>query len=117
MSTSSTRTKQKKGIEKKRKTPSSWDSHMQLQLKDPQYAQTYLEVALEDLLSEGDMRGFLLALQQLAKAKGGIAQLAAQSGLTRESLYKTLSSTGNPKFQTVLSIIHALGMRLRCEAV
>jgi len=67
----------------------------------------YLDAALED----GDAAVIAAVLGDIARAKG-IAQVARASGLGRESLYKSLSSSGNPELATVLKVIRALGLRL-----
>lgn len=71
----------------------------------------YLEAAFED----GDPALIAAALGDVARAKG-MSQIAADAGLGRESLYKALSSKGNPEFATVLKVIHALGLRLKVAA-
>jgi probable addiction module antidote protein len=71
----------------------------------------YLEAVLED----GDPMLITAALGDIARAKG-MTELARATGLGRESLYKALSSEGNPEFATVLKVIRALGLRLRAEA-
>lgn len=68
----------------------------------------YIDAALED----GNSKVLLEALRNVAKAKGGIGSLAKETGLNRESLYKTLSNDGNPKYETLTAIIKALGFRL-----
>lgn len=65
----------------------------------------YLAVALED--ANPDV--FLAALADVAKARG-MAQLAKNSGLSRESLYKTLSPGAKPRFATIMKITKALGV-------
>ncbi len=67
----------------------------------------YLEAALED----GDPALVAAALGDIARAKG-MTQLARDTGLGRESLYKALSPDGNPEFATVLKVVRALGLRL-----
>ena len=71
----------------------------------------YLAACLED--PNPDV--FLAALADVAKAKG-MANVARDSGLGRESLYKALSETGNPSFATVLRVARALGVRLHAAA-
>lgn len=71
----------------------------------------YLEAALED----GDAALIAAALGDIARAKG-MAQVARDAGLGRESLYKALSPEGNPEFATVLKVLDALGLRLRVAA-
>jgi probable addiction module antidote protein len=67
----------------------------------------YLEAALE----EGDAALVAAALGDIARAKG-MTQLARDTGLGRESLYKALSASGNPEFATVMKVIAALGLKL-----
>ncbi|ARN75968.1 addiction module antidote protein [Oceanicoccus sagamiensis] len=82
------------------------------QLRDPAVAAAYLNQALE----EADAAVILMALRHLAEAQeGGIAGLAQRSALGRESLYKTLSATGNPKLASLTKIIEGLGLKLKVE--
>ncbi len=67
----------------------------------------YLEAALED----GDPALVAAALGDIARAKG-MTQLARETGLGRESLYKALSPSGNPEFATIMKVISALGLKL-----
>ena len=67
----------------------------------------YLEAALE----ECDASLFAAALGDIARTKG-MSQLARETGLGRESLYKALSPAGNPEFATILRVVGALGLRL-----
>jgi probable addiction module antidote protein len=68
----------------------------------------YLEAALE----EGDAGLVAAALGDIARAKG-MTEIARESGLGRESLYKALSVDGNPTFSTILKVIAALGLKLQ----
>ena len=77
------------------------------ELKDADFAAAYLEAALEE---EG-VETFLAALQNVARANGGMTKLAQATSLGRESMYKALSEQGNPEFKTLNSILHAFGMR------
>lgn len=78
-------------------------------LQDPHEAAAYLDAALE----EGDTEVFLLALRDVAEARlGGITELAQQSGLNRETLYRTLSDQGNPELTSLDKLLHAVGLRL-----
>ena len=67
----------------------------------------YLNAALED--ENPDM--FLVAISDVAKARG-MAQLAKDTGLGRESLYKALAPGAKPRYDTVLKLIRALGVEL-----
>ena len=71
----------------------------------------YLEAALEAALEEGDATLIAAALGDIARAKG-MTQLAKETGLGRESLYKALSPAGNPEFAPILRVVSALGLRL-----
>lgn len=81
-------------------------------LKTPEDMRDYLEACMEE---GGDDPAFIAqALGVVARAQG-MTQVAHQSGLARESLYKALSSEGNPEFATVLKVIQALGLKLHFE--
>jgi probable addiction module antidote protein len=71
----------------------------------------YLEAALED----GDPAVVTHALGTIARARG-MSQIARDTGLGRESLYKALSPGGNPEFATVLRVVRALGLKLHAKA-
>ena len=78
-------------------------------LKDPEEAAGYLNAALEG----GDISVFLLALQNVVKARGGIATLAKKTRKSRTSLYKTLSKNGNPYLESTNNILSIMGMHLQ----
>ena len=79
-------------------------------LQDEQACAEYLSAVLED----GDPVLLAAALGDVAKARG-MTQVARDSGMTREGLYKALSSQGNPSFATVLKVLHALGLQVRVQ--
>lgn len=85
------------------------------QLHDHDFAVAYLNEALNESLKgdEESQKLFLMALRNVAEAQGGIGALAKKAHLGRESLYKTLSGTGNPKWQTLVSLCVAMGLNLR----
>ena len=87
-----------------------WDAADHLETKEDMAA--YLEAALED----GDPALVVAALGDIARSKG-MTNIARETGLGRESLYKALSLEGNPEFATVLKVIQALGLRLRATTV
>ena len=70
----------------------------------------YLQAAFE----EGDPALIIHAIGNIARARG-MSEIARETGLRRESLYKALSSEGNPEFATVLKVINALGIKLHTE--
>ncbi|WP_058188090.1 addiction module antidote protein [Terracidiphilus gabretensis] len=77
-------------------------------LTDDETIAAYLTVALE----ENDPTFLAKALGTVARAKGGMAWLARETGISREALYRALSETGNPELGTALKVMHALGVRL-----
>lgn len=90
----------------KKERTSLWDAAEHLETEEDMAA--YLEAALE----ENDPTLIAAALGDIARAKG-MSQIAKQTGLGRESLYKALSAEGNPEFATILKVIDALGLQLR----
>lgn len=72
----------------------------------------YLEAALE----YGEPSLVAAALGDIARARG-MTQLARETGLGRESLYKALSPNGNPEFSTILKVVQALGLKLHASSV
>jgi probable addiction module antidote protein len=78
-------------------------------LQDPKEAKAYLNVALQD----EDPRMFLIALRNVLQATGkGMTDLAKETDLNRESLYRSLSNRGNPKIKSVVSILRTLDLQL-----
>jgi probable addiction module antidote protein len=77
-------------------------------LKDSTEALGYLNACLED--RDPDL--FLLALRDVARARGGVAKLAEITELNREHLYRMLSQDGNPEFRSLEMLLDALGFRL-----
>jgi probable addiction module antidote protein len=74
----------------------------------------YLEACLEE--PDADAAFIARALGDIARAKG-MSQVARETGLSRESLYKALSGDRSPEFETVLKVTRALGLRLRAEVI
>lgn len=71
----------------------------------------YLSAALED----PDPEMFLVAIRTVARARG-MAQLAKDAGLGRESLYKALAPGAKPRYDTILRLTRALGVRLHAQS-
>ena len=83
------------------------------QLRTPEEMAAYLDAWLVE--APDDAAGIARALGDIARAKG-MSQVARDTGLSRESLYKALSENGNPSFATVLKVAMALGVQLHAEA-
>jgi probable addiction module antidote protein len=97
----------------KRKTSISHDETIIRRLrKDPKFTAEYLRAALED---DDEPRVLLIALRQLALAQG-IAKVAKSAGIERESLYRALSPSGNPRLSTLVAVTKAVGLKLTVEA-
>jgi probable addiction module antidote protein len=79
---------------------------------DPELATEYLNAAAED----GDPHVYLSALRTVAEAQG-LAKLAKAAGLPRESLYRALSSKGNPRFSTLHAVLRAAGLKIAVERI
>jgi len=70
---------------------------------------------LSQVLADGDMEELLEAIGNIAKAKG-ISQIAQDTGLGRESLYKTFQAGAKPRFETVMKVLHSLGVNIKAVA-
>ena len=81
-------------------------------LDDAETIRAYLSAALEDPNPDA----FLLALGNVAKARG-MTQIAEAAGVGRQSLYKALSPGAQPRYNTVLKLIGALGLKLAVHGV
>lgn len=82
---------------------------------DRELAVEYLKSAMESLDNPDDRAAGLLALRTVAEAYGGLGAVAAEAGISRESLYRTLSPKGNPTLKTLLAVLKAVGMKLSVE--
>ncbi len=105
-----------------RATPDEWQSDQQQSLLDanqetrheaeqPQPSEDKLAVSLDAALAAADPAAVVNALGDLAKMRG-MSNVAKETGLARESLYRALSNGGNPEFATVLKVMSSLGLRL-----
>ena len=92
------------------KTATSWDASKYLETEEDMAA--YLNAALED----GDASVIAAALGDIARTKG-MTQLSKETGITRDGLYKALSPTGNPSFDTVQKVVRAFGLKLDVAAL
>lgn len=81
-------------------------------LRTPEDMAAYLEACLEE--AHGDATFIAKALGDIARAKG-MAQVARDAGLSRESLYKALSGERSPGFDTILRVVGALGLKLHAD--
>jgi probable addiction module antidote protein len=78
--------------------------------RKPGYAAKYLTAAAAD-----SDEAFLVALRDVAEARKGMSKLAAEAGVNRENLYRMLSGGGNPRLESLTSILRALHLRLTVQ--
>lgn len=81
-------------------------------LKDPEFAAGYLSRCLED-----DEATFLVALRDVADARGGVRELARKTRLNREHLFRMLSRSGNPHLHSLRQLVAAVGLKLTLTPV
>jgi len=84
-------------------------------LKDPKAVTAYLNASLEEAFEDGDYRLFLLALRDVAVARG-MRQIASKAKLNRENLYRMLSDNGNPEFSSLWALLKTMGVKLSVAA-
>ncbi len=86
-------------------------------LKEPKRADFALKVALKEFEEDGDVNALLDTLRLVARAQGGIAQLARKTAVSRQALSEALSPEGNPRLRTFQSVLEALGLRMSLKRV
>jgi probable addiction module antidote protein len=79
---------------------------------DPGFAVEYLKAALESLDDPENRGASLIMLRALAEAYGGLGAVAAKAGISRESLYRSLSPRGNPTLKTLVAVLSTMGLSL-----
>ncbi|MBK8286396.1 MAG: putative addiction module antidote protein [Ahniella sp.] len=84
-----------------------WDASEEL--KSDEDCALYLQAIIDE--ADGDEKLIAAALGDIARARG-MMQVARDSGLAREALYRSLSADGNPSFATVLKVTKALGLKI-----
>ncbi len=87
------------------------DSVVEMLKADPELADLYLAVALEEVNQPGGQGALLAALRHFAETQG-MAAVAARAGMSRESLYRALRPNGNPTIKVLLAVLGAAGLQL-----
>jgi probable addiction module antidote protein len=82
--------------------------------ENPKFAAEYLRAALDE---NENPQTLLIALRRIAESKGGVAKIAKEAGVERESLYRALSAKGNPRLSTLVAVTKAVGLKLTVEPV
>jgi len=94
------------------KTQAKHDDWLREKLQDAEFAAEFLNAAGED----DDTRTYLTALRKVVDARGGMALVAEKTDLSRETLYRTLSSSGNPTIKTLSAVLKATGLKFGVSA-
>lgn len=98
------------------KSPVGTVSHHEREIEelraDREFAVGYLKHAMELLDDPNQRAGALLSLRAVTEAYGGLGAVAAQAGISRESLYRALSPKGNPTLKTLVAVLKTVGLRL-----
>ncbi len=94
------------------KTQAKHDDWLREKLQDAEFAAEFLNAAGED----DDTKTYLTALRKVVDARGGIASVAEKTDLSRETLYRTLSSSGNPTIKTLSAVLKATGLKFGVSA-
>jgi probable addiction module antidote protein len=97
---------------KKKSKARDYQKYLIESLKDPAEAVEYLNASLEEAKDMPEL--FLVALRNVAEAHG-ISRLAKKTKLNREYLYTMLSKQGNPRYQSLIRLLNAMGIRLAFE--
>lgn len=79
-------------------------------------AAAYLQAAYEDYKTDGEIGVFLLAMRDVIDARGGMTETAGAMGVSRNSLYKSISENGNPYLETAFKTLDALGLEFLVAA-
>jgi probable addiction module antidote protein len=102
-------------IQKMLHKTSNYHEDLSHALQNSKEALAYLKVALEEYQEDNNTEVFLIALRNVAEARGGLTQIAKKTHMNRQALYKTLSPKGNPKLQTLGPILKVLGFNLSIQ--
>ena len=90
----------------------NWREYLMERLADPENAINYLDVSLEEYQMDGDTDFFLMGLQNVVEAQGGVSTFAERIGIEQETLFELLSNKAAPRLDTFNTIVKALGCRL-----
>ncbi len=84
-------------------------------MQSPEEAAEYLRWSIDEYFKDGNTEAFLSAIRTVVEARGGMTELSKNTALNRQTLYRTLSQKGNPRINTLRSILNSLGFRLSIE--
>ena len=90
-----------------------FNEYLHKKLKNPKDRAAYINAALED----GNPKILLAVLKDCVEATGGISKLSHETHMTRATIYKILSTKGNPKYDSLLKVLGQMGLRLNVSPV
>jgi probable addiction module antidote protein len=88
-----------------------------MNLESPAVAADYLDKLFEEAPSTEDISKLLEGTRKVAEANGGVSLVAKDARVSREALYRALSTNGNPTLRTLCSVLQVMGMRLSVKPV
>lgn len=90
----------------------SYKKYLIEKLKDPEEASAYLTACLEEALETNEMNIFQAAVRNVVEANGGISKVSSKMDVGRESFYKSLSESGQPRFATIILALKVCGFAM-----
>ncbi|PKN03346.1 putative addiction module antidote protein [Candidatus Dependentiae bacterium HGW-Dependentiae-1] len=94
---------------KKKRNHRDFNEYLKLKLKNQELAIAYLNEAL----ANGDEKVFLLALKDVIEARGDISAFAQEAHVSRQSIYRMFSETGNPTLANLSAVLNAMGVQIQ----
>ncbi len=98
-------------IKKKRQYRTFGEIEEEYFVKHPEEIDEYITIIFDEYAKDGDIGALLSSLRRVIRAKG-ISLIAKKTDLTRNGLQKALSVKGNPRFESINAIMHAMGYQL-----
>jgi probable addiction module antidote protein len=92
-----------------------FDDYIKEQFKDDGEIAAFINAALEQYFEDHNKELFLATLKEVVIVRGGVTEIARQSHINRQHVYRMLSSKGNPSFENIGSLLMALGLKLKVE--
>jgi probable addiction module antidote protein len=94
------------------KRTANYDEYVEKHLQNPRKLKAYAQAIFEEYENDHDTKAFLVGIYRLAQAQGGLGELAEKTSLNRQNLYKIFSGKSVPRFDTMSTILHGLGLQL-----
>lgn len=95
----------------------NYEDYLIEKLKDPEYAEEYLNASIEAFLEDNDTKALMITFEHLTRANHSISGLAKNAGISRQHLYRIFDNEAIPNFATVLQILKALGFKIEAKRI